>query len=166
MNIFYSIVPLQEMSAREIHQLYKLRVDIFVHDQRTPYAEIDDVDVESATRHVLAWDPKTNPHALLGSARVVPVNDKETKLGRIVVTPARRGTGLAPEIIYQALRFCSQTYPGTDILLDAQAPLVEYYSQFGFEPEGELFDDTGVPHQPMRMQASRLAVEVSQHNYN
>ena len=33
--------PLGQLAALDVHQLYKLRVDVFVHEQRCPYAEID-----------------------------------------------------------------------------------------------------------------------------
>lgn len=161
MTSFYSISRLLEMSAREIHELYKLRVDIFVHEQRTPYAEIDDADIHPDTHHVLAWDAKANPRVLVGCARISPAGEGETLLGRIALTPSSRGTGRAPEMIDQALEFIAHTYPGNDVVLNAQAPLVGYYSQFGFEAEGELFDDAGVPHQPMRLTFSRLASRLA-----
>ncbi|WP_161796002.1 hypothetical protein [Corynebacterium renale] len=36
------IAPLEDLSVREVHDLYKLRVDVFVGEQETPYYEIDD----------------------------------------------------------------------------------------------------------------------------
>lgn len=52
-------------------------------------------------------------------------------------------------------------HPGKPLYLEAQAGLVDYYAGlvdyyagFGFTPVGELFDDEGVPHQPMLRPAS------------
>lgn len=45
-------------------------------------------------------------------------------------------------------------HPGQPLYLEAQAGLVDYYAGFGFTPVGELFDDEGVPHQPMLRPAS------------
>ena len=62
--------PLGQLAALDVHQLYKLRVDVFVHEQRCPYAEIDATDADPQTVHLLAWD--TDSHELLGTARVFP----------------------------------------------------------------------------------------------
>lgn len=67
---FISAAPLGQLAALDVHQLYKLRVDFFVHEQRCPYAEIDATDADPQTVHLLAWDADT--HELLGTARVFP----------------------------------------------------------------------------------------------
>ena len=46
--------PLGQLAALDVHQLYKLRVDVFVHEQRCPYAEIDATDADPQTIHLLA----------------------------------------------------------------------------------------------------------------
>ena len=53
MITFKSLV---EMTPFEVHQLYKLRVDVFVAEQHCPYNEIDDQDADPDTRHILAFD--------------------------------------------------------------------------------------------------------------
>ena len=134
--------PLTDLSPLQVHQLYKLRVDVFVHEQQCTYAEIDDTDARPDTVHICAWSPDGG---LLGTARLFPVPEGR-KFGRFALTPAARGTGLARSIMETALAL------GADapLLLDAQAPLVGYYEGYGFRPVGELFDDAGIPHQPMR----------------
>lgn len=59
---FISAAPLGQLAALDVHQLYKLRVDVFVHEQRCPYAEIDATDADPQTVHLLAWD--TDSHEL------------------------------------------------------------------------------------------------------
>lgn len=134
--------PLRDLTPLQVHQLYKLRVDVFVHEQQCPYAEIDDTDALDTTVHICAWSPTGE---LLGTARLFPTGG-ERQFGRFCLTPAARGTGLAQAIMGRALEL------GADrpLVLDAQAPLVDYYAGFGFRPVGELFDDEGIPHQPMR----------------
>lgn len=62
-----TVSPLRDLHALEVHALYKLRVDIFVHEQQCPYAEIDTTDALDTTQHILAWDDNGD---LLGCARV------------------------------------------------------------------------------------------------
>ena len=66
-----SLKSLHEMTPLEVHQLYKLRVDVFVAEQNCPFNEIDDQDASPDTRHILAFDGDT----LAGCARVFPTED-------------------------------------------------------------------------------------------
>ena len=151
--------PLGQLAALDVHQLYKLRVDVFVHEQRCPYAEIDATDADPQTVHLLAWD--TDSHELLGTARVFPaaptdaaLADAGAQIGRFALAPAARGTGLGRELLQAAIDLGERMHPGKPLYLEAQAGLVDYYAGFGFTPVGELFDDEGVPHQPMLRPAS------------
>lgn len=78
--------PLAGLAPLDVHALYKLRVDVFVHEQATPYAEIDNTDAQPSTIHLLAWDSPAQEQAqahtqaptqdptprLLGTARLFP----------------------------------------------------------------------------------------------
>ena len=153
--------PLGQLAALDVHQLYKLRVDVFVHEQRCPYTEIDATDADPQTVHLLAWDADT--HELLGTARVFPAAPADdaaladatgAQIGRFALAPAARGTGLGRELLQAAVDLGERMHPGKPLYLEAQAGLVDYYAGFGFTPVGELFDDEGVPHQPMLRPAS------------
>ena len=153
--------PLGQLAALDVHQLYKLRVDVFVHEQRSPYAEIDATDADPQTVHLLAWDADT--HELLGTARVFPAapaydaalsDATDAQIGRFALAPAARGTGLGRELLQAAIDLGERMHPGKPLYLEAQAGLVDYYASFGFTPTGEPFDDEGVPHQPMLRPAS------------
>ena len=76
------------------------------------------------------------------------------KIGRFALAPAARGTGLGRELFQAAVDLGERMHPGQPLYLEAQAGLVDYYAGFGFTPIGELFDDEGVPHQPMLRPAS------------
>lgn len=158
---FISAAPLGQLAALDVHQLYKLRVDVFVHEQRCPYAEIDATDANPQTVHLLAWDADT--HELLGTARVFPAAPADdaalsdatgAQIGRFALAPAARGTGLGRELLQAAIDLGERMHPGKPLYLEAQAGLVDYYASFGFTPTGEPFDDEGVPHQPMLRPAS------------
>ena len=158
---FISAAPLGQLAALDVHQLYKLRVDVFVHEQRCPYAEIDATDANPQTVHLLAWDADT--HELLGTARVFPAAPADdaalsdatgAQIGRFALAPAARGTGLGRELLQAVIDLGERMHPGKPLYLEAQAGLVDYYASFGFTPTGEPFDDEGVPHQPMLRPAS------------
>lgn len=149
MTAYLSTSRLLDLSALEVHKLYKLRVDVFVAEQNTPYAEIDHTDAEQSTWHILAW----NDGELVGTARIFP-SAGHSVLGRLAVTPSHRGSGVSDTIIEEALRVAAERWPEQDVILDSQVPLVDFYGKYDFVAEGEPFDDTGVPHQRMRRAAS------------
>ena len=68
---------LHEMTPLEVHQLYKLRVDVFVAEQNCPFNEIDDQDALPETRHILAFDGEQ----LAGCARVFPTEAQAGLVG-------------------------------------------------------------------------------------
>lgn len=170
--------PLAALAPLDVHALYKLRVDVFVHEQATPYAEIDDTDAQPSTIHLLAWEDTGQTQdptpRLLGTARLFPAtipdpeaantrgtaesSDSPTldvvQFGRFALLPEARGTGLGPQLIDAALQFAATARPGTPVYLEAQSPLTGYYGRFGFSVCGEPFDEDGTPHTPMIKRAA------------
>ncbi len=59
MTYTLTAAPITHMNPLDVHALYKLRVDVFVHEQQCPYAEIDDTDALDSTGHILAFDDDT-----------------------------------------------------------------------------------------------------------
>lgn len=160
MQTIFAVNPLKELSALEVHQLYKLRVDVFVNEQNCPYAEIDDTDAEPTTLHVTAWERDSyGRRNIVGTARLFPDEvdgEKVSHLGRFVVTPRHRGKGVASSLMLQTLKLSYEQSPDLPVYLTAQAPLQDYYAAFGFTACGEEFDDEGIPHIPMCMSAAQL----------
>ncbi len=130
-----------ELDARALHDVLRLRQEVFVLEQDCAYPDIDGRDVEPGTHHVLL----TEDGALLGYARVL--DDGDTwRVGRVVVHPEARGRGLARDLMQAALPLCM----GRPIVLDAQERLVEWYAGYGFAVTGEPYLDDGLMHVPMR----------------
>lgn len=160
-TIYYAISHLSQLSALEVHKLYKLRVDVFVHEQNCAYAEIDDQDASDQTWHFQVWNDQKE---LLGTARLFLQDGADFarhahldaapaaqiwQLGRICLRPDQRGTGLANQIINQTIQKALDEDATAPIGLLAQQPLVDYYCQYGFSPIGEPFDWDGMAHVPM-----------------
>lgn len=174
MTRYFAVSNLQELGSLEVHKLYKLRVDIFVHEQQTPYAEIDDTDAAPTTNHILVWErTDATPTNLIGCARLAPITAAELKaytgkgislddatplsqLGRVAVAQEERGSGLSGELMRNALRLAYEQYPDRDVVLTAQKPLADFYAEYGFEVLGEEYLDSGVPHLPMLLKADEL----------
>ena len=131
-----------EVTPVELHGLLRLRVDVFVVEQRCPYAELDGRDLETGTTHFLLG-PADAPAAYL---RLLTEPGGERRIGRVCTAPAARGRGWSRRLLEAALREVG----GAPCVLDAQEHLVGLYGGFGFVPSGPGYDWDGVPHVPMR----------------
>jgi ElaA protein len=136
-----SAVPFATLDPLTAYSLWKLRQDVFVVEQECAYPDLDGRDLAPETRHVVMED---DGGAVLGCARVLDEGD-EWRIGRVALHRTVRGQGWADRLMQAALQVC----PDRDIVLDAQAPLAQWYATFGFEVCGPEFVEDGIPHLPM-----------------
>src|SRR5699024_9548211 len=113
--------------------------------QDCPYAEIDDVDADPGTTHLLARTPGGE---LAATLRVFGADEPDgvMHLGRVCTAPAWRGRGIATRLIRRGLELCGD-HP---VEIGAQAYLERWYEQFGFGRCGPDYLDGRIPHLPMR----------------
>ena len=135
------VASFEQLDARTAYQLWQLRESVFVVEQECPYAELDGRDLEPGTRHVWAAD-ESGP---IGYLRVLDDGD-HARIGRVLVTRARRGQGLSSQLMRAALDLIGDR----PSVLDAQSPLAGWYATFGYRQDGEEFVEDGIPHVPMR----------------
>lgn len=131
-----------DLDARTLHDLLKLRIDVFVVEQNCPYPELDGRDVEEGTRHLWLTDGGT-PLAYL---RILADPDDVARIGRVVVAPGARGGGHAGRLMTAALEVVGDR----TCVLEAQSHLVAFYSRYGFTVSGPDYVEDGIPHTPMR----------------
>ena len=138
------VASFDELTSREAYALWRLRQQVFIVEQQSPYPDLDGRDLEPTTRHVLAHDGDE----LVACLRVLD-DGTHARIGRVVVAPAARGRGLARDLMAAALAEIGDR----EIRLDAQTGLTEWYSTYGFEISGPEFVEDGVAHRPMVRQA-------------
>lgn len=131
-------------SAHELYALLKLRVDVFVVEQNCPYPELDGKD--DLALHLML----KRGEDIIAAARIFgPHHDKPAKIGRVVVSPAHRGERLGEALMQEALKACTERFPGTPVFLSAQAHLQRFYGSFGFKPVSDEYLEDGIPHVDM-----------------
>jgi ElaA protein len=140
------VAGIDELGARTAFELCRLRQDVFVVEQECAYPDLDDRDLEPATRHVVLLDDGR----LVATARVLD-DGAEQRIGRVVCHPGVRGTGASGELMRAALDAATAAAPGADVVLGAQSPLIGWYASFGFAPDGPEYLEDGIPHTPMRL---------------
>jgi ElaA protein len=130
-----------ELDAATLYALLRLRIDVFVVEQKAPYSDLDGRDLEPDTIHL--WlDHDGVPASYL---RIL-VDHNAARIGRVCTAPDHRGEGLATRTVAAALELIGDR----PCVLDAQAYLVDFYTGFGFEVGGAEFVEDGIPHVPMR----------------
>lgn len=132
-----------ELDPATLHDLVRLRVDVFVVEQQCPYPELDGRDVEAGTEHVWAAAAGLRVAAYL---RVLREDGGTHRVGRVVTHRRVRGSGLAGLLLADVVA----RHGAGPLVLDAQAHLADWYARFGFVPAGPGFLEDGIPHLPMR----------------
>lgn len=131
-----------ELGPAVLYGLLRLRVGVFVVEQRCPYPELDGRDLDPGTVHLWTGSGEA-PTACL---RLLTETDGGRRIGRVCTSGASRGRGLARSLVAAALREVG----AGPCVLDAQAHLAALYGGFGFVATGPGYDWDGVLHVPMR----------------
>jgi ElaA protein len=132
-----------DLDPLTLHQICKLRVDVFVVEQKCAYPELDGRDVEATTEHV--WWPDEN--GVAAYLRVLAEPDGGRRIGRVATRTDARGAGLARLLVSDVVK----RHGHEPLILDAQSYVAGFYAGYGFAPRGpEYMDDDGIPHVPMR----------------
>ena len=139
--------PTRELDVVTLHDILRLRQDVFVVEQRCVYADIDGRDLEPTTVQVWATGgERAGPSGVLATLRVLTEPDGCARIGRVATAAAARGRGLAADLMAVAL-----DVGAGPVVLDAQSHLEQWYTRFGFVRTGAEFLDDGIPHVPMRL---------------
>ncbi len=137
----------RDLDPLTLHDIVRLRIDVFVVEQTCPYPELDGRDVEPGTEHV--WWADSDEARVDAYLRVLSEPGGGHRIGRVVTRREARRRGLSTLLVRDAV----QRHGHEEIVLDAQSYLVDYYARFGFVPTGPEFIEDGVPHVPMRRAA-------------
>ena len=135
------VASFQDLDATTLYALLRLRVDVFVVEQKCPYEELDGRDDEPGTRHV--WLARGDE--ILAYLRILDEGGTE-RIGRVVTAAGARQGGYASRLMRHALEVIGNR-PST---LAAQAHLTGFYSRFGYAEAGPGYVEDGIPHVPMR----------------
>lgn len=148
-GIAWSVKAMDALTAAELHDIMKLRVDVFVVEQRCVYPEVDGQDPTAL--HIQGRDARGR---LAAYARILPGHANEPPhIGRVIVHPDFRGRHLGRHLMHHAIAEVERHYGSRHSALAAQAYLVPFYSSFGYAPVSEEYLWDGIPHVDMVLTA-------------
>ena len=135
-----------ELTLNELVDIYKLRVSIFVVEQKCPCQEIDDAD--KVAYHIWLEDEE----GIEAYARVLPkgITFKEASLGRVIAK--KRRCGLGTRIVMEAIHVAEEKFNEKALRIAAQVYAKGLYEKCGFIQVSEPFLEDGIPHIQMLYQ--------------
>jgi len=130
-----------ELTNEELHDIFRLRVDIFVVEQTCPYPEIDGKD--PGALHLMY---KENDEIVAYARLLSPgISYDEASIGRVIVAKSHRGRSLGYELLEQAVKITQAEYQHP-IKIGAQAHLEKYYGSAGFVKVSDVYLEDDIPH--------------------
>ncbi len=141
-----------QLTTDQLYDLLKLRVDVFVVEQTCYYPDLDDIDRDSETVHLLGYaDEKLVAYLrLLAPGISYP---GLVSIGRVATLQDYRGKGIGHPLMQKALELCEQHWPATNIKISAQEHLEKYYNQHQFNRVSDMYLEDNIPHIAMLRQA-------------
>ncbi len=143
----WTLKPFSALTAAELFEIYKNRVDVFVVEQNCPYHEVDDRDLTA--QHLFA----KQDGRLAAYCRLID-EPQAVRIGRVLVAPHARGQGLARALMAVALDEAGKQHPHKPVHIQAQLYLAQFYQSLGFQTASETYLEDGIPHVDMVLELS------------
>lgn len=149
--INWELYKFNDLSNQSLYQLLKLRVDVFVVEQNCPYSDLDSYDLEEGVYHLLGFQGEE----LVAYSRLLRPGLKfnGSCFGRVVVKKEKRGTGISDELILNSIEFCHSLWPKTNIEIQAQEYLLNFYQKFEFVTTSNVYLEDNIPHVDMQLKS-------------
>lgn len=135
-----------DLTPFDLYDVLAARQNVFILEQTCLYPDIDGYDLEA--HHLLGWRNVDGKRQLAAYLRVLAPGAKydEMSLGRVVTTPAARGSGAGRALLDQGIAHAEALHPGHRIRIGAQQYLERFYASFGFETVSAPYDEDGIMH--------------------
>ncbi|HEX4781101.1 MAG TPA: GNAT family N-acetyltransferase [Usitatibacter sp.] len=145
-----------DLSPRDIHDLYQARVAVFVLEQKCPFQDVDGADPQCW--HLIGRGDDAVVHAY---SRLVPPGVKypEPSIGRVLTTAVARRTGIGMDLMRESIAQAEKLWPGRALRIGAQRYLEQFYEGFGFATASAPYDEDGIMHVEMVRPAGVTAVK-------
>jgi ElaA protein len=157
--IEWQVKPFSDLTVEQLYDLLKARSDVFVVEQTCIYSDMDDIDKEPETFHVIGYDAP-NAHEgsdkreaqgqkLVGTCRILApgqVYPGQAAIGRVLITEPFRHQGLATSLMKCAIAHCRAAWPNSEIKISAQQHLENFYQALGFKTISDMYLEDDIPH--------------------
>lgn len=119
----------------------RIRTDVFVDEQRIP-AELEWDEADHGALHAVAYNRMGRA---IATGRLLPAENGTARIGRMAVHQVLRGMRVGEQVL-RALVAEAQRRGDRRIELHAQRTARDFYARLGFAPQGEPYEEAGIPH--------------------
>jgi len=144
---------LPALRALDVYAMLAARQTVFAVEQRCAFQDADGLDLHAW--HLLGWaragGAAGGERVLASYLRIIDPGHKfaEPSIGRVLTTPAFRGTGQGRALMVEGLARAARAYPGQTVRIAAQQRLEAFYASLGFRTVSAPFEEDGIPHVEM-----------------
>ena len=128
------------LTKAELYAILKLRMQIFILEQRSFYLDCDDQDQQAT--HVLGIEQE---HSALICYGRITVEKSTAYIRRVCVHKDFRQLNIGSSLMNEILSYIHTLSVGT-VELDAQIHLQAFYEKYGFRSISQPYDDGGIMH--------------------
>ena len=138
----FKIKDFNQLSTQDLYAILQLRSEVFVVEQDCVYLDLDGKD--QLAYHVLGYKDLK----LIAYARVFKPGDyfSKSSIGRIIVKKTHRRFKYGDHLVKNSIEFIVKKFKEKEILISAQAYLINFYNNLGFEQKGEQYLEDNIPH--------------------
>lgn len=121
------IKTFEELSNKELYEILKLRMEVFIVELGGCYQDLDDIDYNSI--HIFHQDQQGVIDACI---RLFPKEDEEStiQLGRLVVR--NRKNGLGKTLMEASAQIAKERYGAKELYLTGREAAYGFYQKCGF----------------------------------
>ena len=145
-NIQWITKSFAALTNIELYALLRLRCEIFVVEQNCVYLDVDNNDQKAF--HTLGYIGDE----LVATTRLFEKDimyDGYQSIGRVLTAQKYRRTGAGKDLMNYSIKECERLFGKGPIKIGAQMYLKKFYSEFGFEQSGDMYDEDAIDHIPM-----------------
>ena len=174
--VIWTWARFEALSGGDVYDFLALRSEVFVVEQGCPFLDADGCDRDAwhllgrieagceANRDA-SGDPSSSRSAPLAAyLRCLDpgVKYQEPSIGRVIVAPSYRGTGLGRTLMREGIARTRAQWLGTDIMISAQLRLEGFYASLDFHGEGSPYIEDGIDHVEMRLTSTNTRLGEKQ----
>ena len=151
-RIAWRFARFDELSPREVHDIFRARAAVFVVEQTCAFQDVDGADPQCW--HLIGRGGG-GEGPVIAYCRLVPpgVKYREPSIGRVITLPPARGIGAGRTLMREAMARAQALWPGQPLRIGAQMYLKDFYGEFGFAQSSEPYDEDGIMHIEMIREA-------------
>jgi ElaA protein len=138
----WNLKKFEELEAKEIYEILKIRNEVFIVEQQCAYLDCDGKDKYSFHLYL------EHNGEIIAYLRILEkgISYDEVSIGRVLVSKNYRGKGISRNMILKAINFIEQDMMEIKIKISAQAYLINFYGSLGFKEISSEYLEDNIPH--------------------